>query len=349
MSALRGVTLPSAFDDLDVGITLHDPDSGAILDVNESLERLYGYSTAELREMSVGEYTAPSTKYTGEEATERIRAAAEGERQSFEWQVERATGELLWVRVRLSPTAIDGRTCVVAEVDDITEYRTRERRLRLLSRIVRHNLRNRMNLVQGHAAHVGQAVDDERLAAEAATIERVAEEVGGLSDSVTQIEEMAEPDATEREPTNVRAVVAPVVDAARDTYPEADLTLSLEENAWLMADDGLRYAVEHAVENALEHSDRDSPAVDVTVTADDGGQCAIRVADDGPPIPDVETDVLDETVAASSTYHGAGVGLWVIQWCVNSLGGELSFRENDPCGNVVEIALPRVDDSDASH
>jgi PAS domain S-box-containing protein len=343
MSVFRTVTLPSGFDDLDVGVALHDPESGAILDVNGSLERLYGYSAAELREMTVGEYTAPSTKYTGAEATERIRAAAEGEHQSFEWQVERATGELLWVRVRLSPTTIDGRTCVLAEVDDITEYRTRERRLRLLSRVVRHNLRNRMNLVQGHAAHVEQAVDDERLAAEVATIERVAEEVGGLSESVTQIEEMAEPDATEREPTNVRAVVAPVVDAARESFPEADLRLTVEENAWLVADDGLRYALEHAVENAIEHNDRESPTVDVTVTGEDG-ECEIRIVDDGPPIPDVETDVLDGTVAASSTYHGTGVGLWVMQWCVNSLGGALSFEENEPRGNVVEIALPRLDE-----
>ena len=343
MSVLRGVTLPSAFDDLDVGITLHDAETGAVLDANESLERLYGYSTAELREMTVGDYTAPSTKFTQSEATERIRAAAEGERQSFEWQVERATGECLWVRVRLSPTTIDGEQCVLAEIDDITEYRTRERRLRLLSRVLRHNLRNRMNLVQGYAAHVEQAVENERLAAEVATIQRVAEEVGGLSDSVTQIEEMAEPDATEREPTNVRAVVAPVVDTAREAYPGADLTLTVAENAWLMADDGLRYAVEHAVENAVEHNDRETPTVEVTVTAEDG-QCVIRIADDGPPIPEVETDVLDETVAASSTYHGTGVGLWVMQWCVNSLGGELSFTETGPRGNVVEITLPRVDD-----
>jgi len=347
MSVIRGVTLPSAFDDLEVGITLHDPESGAVLDVNESLEQLYGYSAAELREMSVGEYTAPSTKYTGSEARRRIRAAAEGERQTFEWQVERASGELLWVRVRLSPTTIDGLTCVVAEVDDITEYRTRERRLRLLSRIVRHNLRNSMNLVQGRAGYVRQAVDDERLAAEVEAIETVADEVGGLSESVSQIEEMAEPDATEREATNVRAVVAPVVDAVRDAYPEADLTLTLTENGWLMADDGLRYAVEHAVENALEHNDRESPTVEVTVTGEEG-RCVVRVADDGPPIPDVETAVLDEAVETTSTYHGTGVGLWVMQWCVNSLGGELSFGEHEPRGNVVEIALPRVDEADAS-
>ena len=68
----------------------------------------------------------------------------------------------------------------------------------------------------------------------------------------------------------------------------------------------------------------------------------VRVADDGPSIPETEIDVLREDVETSSTFHGTGVGLWVMQWCVESLGGELSFEENEPRGNVVSIALPKA-------
>ncbi|WP_338006265.1 hypothetical protein [Natronoglomus mannanivorans] len=31
-----------------------------------------------------------------------------------------------------------------------------------------------------------------------------------------------------------------------------------------------------------------------------------------------------------------------MQWCVDALGGELLFEENDPRGNVVRFFLPRV-------
>jgi len=34
--------IPSVFDDLEVGITLHDPETGGILGANERLEELYG-------------------------------------------------------------------------------------------------------------------------------------------------------------------------------------------------------------------------------------------------------------------------------------------------------------------
>jgi len=71
-------------------------------------------------------------------------------------------------------------------------------------------------------------------------------------------------------------------------------------------------------------------------------QGTVRIADDGPPIPKTEIDALQEDVETSSTFHGTGVGLWVMQWCVESLGGELTFEENSPRGNVVSISLPKV-------
>ncbi|WP_254280178.1 sensor histidine kinase [Haloarcula marina] len=331
------------FDDLDIGVILRDPETGRTLDVNPRLAELYGYSAAELTEMDVGDYTAPSTTFSQAEAHRRLRAAADGTSQEFEWQVQRGNGELIWVRVHLNATTIDGEQCVLCEVTDITNYRTRERRLRLLSRIVRHNLRNKMTVLNGYADRIRRAVEDDTLETEIETILNIAEDVGGLSDSVRQIEQIAEPDATQRSPTNVQEVVSAAVEEARRAYPEAQLTVDAEADVWVVADEGIRYTIEHALENAIEHNDTDTPTVAVRVTADsDGPQGVIQIADNGQKIPDNEIEVLRGDVKSSSTYHGTGVGLWVMEWCVSSLGGELRFEENDPCGNVVHVSLPRV-------
>jgi PAS domain S-box-containing protein len=341
------VRLPPIFDNLDVGITFHHSETGAILDVNEPIERLYGYAAAELRATTVGEFTPPSTKFSEERAVGLIAAAAAGDSQAFEWQIERSNGELRWLRVHLNATTVDGVDGVVAEVNDITEYRARERRLRLLSRIVRHNLRNKMNVLLGYADRIRSAVEDESLRAELETVVEITNEVGTLSDSVRQIEEIAEPDATERSPTDLRDVVEAAVERARREYDDATVRLDNAASVTVVADEGVTYAVEHAIENAVEHNDRRAPEVTVTVVEDRANQRGIiRVADDGPPIPAVEIDVLETDVEASSTYHGSGVGLWVMQWCVDSLGGELSFAENTPRGNLVSIALPTVGPAD---
>ena len=347
MDTNSGATLPSWFDDLSVGVTVHEPTTGAILDVNEPLERLYGYSAAELRTMSVEDYTAPSTKFSQEEAVVRIRAAADGDVQSFEWQIERSDGELRWVNVRLTPTTIDDTPCVLAEINDITAYRNRERRLRLLNRIVRHNLRNEMTVLMGYADRLKRAVEEETLEEEVETILEIAAEVGRMSESIRQLQEIVGTDATHRSPTNVRDVVLSAISDVQSDAPEADVTVRGPPDAWVSADRGLHYAIEHAVENAIEHNDRGTPTVTVRIeSAPDSDPVVIRIEDEGPPIPEVEIDVLDEDVEVSSTHHGSGVGLWVMKWCVDSLGGDLSFEENTPRGNVVSISLPAID-SDA--
>lgn len=347
MANSQRVSLPVAFDDLEVGIVVRDPETGEALAVNDRIEELYGYSRAELLEMEIEEFTAPSTRFSQAEAISRLRAAAAGESQLFEWRVERPTGELVWIRIRLNLTTIDGTECIIAEVREITEYKARERRLRLLNRVVRHNLRNETNVLMGYADRLKQAVEAKTLEEEVETIREIASEIGTLSDSIRQIEEIATPDATQRSPTDIGELVEEIVAEARADATAAEITVDIRDDVCVHADPGLRHAVTHAVDNALEHTDREVPSIEVSVGIDsDTGQAEIAVGDDGPPIPPIEIDVLRDDVAASTTYHGSGIGLWVMQWCVDSLGGELVFEENSPRGNVVRFLLPRAERSE---
>jgi PAS domain S-box-containing protein len=121
--------IPEVFDDLEIGITLHDPETGEIVSVNDRLTELYGYTKDELREMSVSEYSVADSEFTQEMARERIQAAAGGEPQTFEWHVRRADGSSVWVRVRLARTMLGEEAYVISEIRDITERKERERDL----------------------------------------------------------------------------------------------------------------------------------------------------------------------------------------------------------------------------
>ena len=345
MGNAHAVRLPPTFDELRVGIMIYDSETGDILDGNERSAELYGYPIEKLRTMGVKEYTAPSTKFTREAALERIRAAAEGEPQAFNWQIKRGNGELRWVCIHLTRTTLDGTDCVLAEIEDITEYRARERRLRLLSRIVRHNLRNKTTVLMGYGDRIKAAIENEDLEEDLEMILEITSEIGTLSESVRQIEQIAEPDATQRSPTNLRPIVEAHAEEFKERFPDVEMTVTAPADVWTVADKGVNYAISHAIENAIEHNDRETPKVTVSVTEDSVAERGvIKVIDNGPTIPEIEIDVLKDDVETTSTYHGTGVGLWVMQWCVDSLGGELRFAEQSPRGNVVEISLPKPED-----
>ena len=122
-------TVSTVFDDLEIGITLHDPETGAIVGVNNRLEALYGYSETELQGMDVADYSATDEGFTQADAEARIEAAAAGEPQAFEWRIQRADGERIWVRARLARTELDGEAYVLAEIRDISDRKQRQQTL----------------------------------------------------------------------------------------------------------------------------------------------------------------------------------------------------------------------------
>jgi PAS domain S-box-containing protein len=155
--------LPCVFDTLNVGILLYDPAVGVVQDVNNRLEEMFGYRAAEIREMTFEEFSANTSSYTQQAAERRIAAAVRGSDQNFDWRIKRADGELIWVTIHLSRLTIGETTYVVGEVNNITEYKHNDRQVRLFHRLLRHNLRNDINVISGFAKNIGRVAKRSRL------------------------------------------------------------------------------------------------------------------------------------------------------------------------------------------
>ena len=124
------------FDAANDAIFVHDPETGAILDVNSKTREMYGYTPEEVRGLSVGELSAGTPPYTDEGALQWVQAAAQGEPQLFEWLARNRSGRLFWVEVNLKKAVIGGRATLLAIVRDITERkRYEEERERLAGHI----------------------------------------------------------------------------------------------------------------------------------------------------------------------------------------------------------------------
>jgi PAS domain S-box-containing protein len=331
--------LPAFADELAAVLVLHDPETGAVLDANAAAAELYGYSSDELTTLSVAEFSSESSRYSQERAEGLIRDASEGDVQVFDWQIKRKDGALRWVMVRLKPITLDGTEYVMAEMEDITELKTRTRRLRLLYRIIRHNLRNDMTVVMGHAESLESTLEDGTLQEQAGLIREVARKVGEMTESVGRIEEITASDATEHAPTDLVALLEELAGEYEREYPAASVRVEGDGRAMVSADGALRFAFENAIENAIDHSEAANPEVVVEVDrAPEEGRVTARMTDDCPPIPDMEVEALDLETDISAVNHATGVGLFVMKWCTESLGGGLEIRREDD-GNVVEFTF----------
>ena len=340
MATEKRVTLPPAYDDLHVGVALFDPEAGAVLDANDWMETILGYTVSELRGLPVEAYTANTYPRSGDGLKTRLRASTGGSPQRFTWRAKRADGELVWVQVRSSRRCLDGRECVYAELQDITEYYDTYHRAELFWRVLRHNLRNEATVIAGNATPIAERAGAERLRKAGETIRMRAEKLGRMADSVEEIQRAVVGADTKRIRKHATVAVRTVVNEVSARHPDADVVVTEREGMWVRVDDAFADALSHAIENAVVHAESPDRTVEVAVgPSPNTGRVEIRISDENSPIPDAELDALFDPDIATSTSHGTGIGLFVMKWCVESLGGEVRFERSEE-GNDVYFYIP---------
>ena len=105
---------------------VHDAETGRILEINRTVEEMYGYSREEILDRQVRDLSSGEPPYREKDAVGWIhKAVAEGP-QSFEWLAKRKNGELFWTEVVLSTTQIGGMMRILAVVRDQTERKNAE-------------------------------------------------------------------------------------------------------------------------------------------------------------------------------------------------------------------------------
>jgi len=231
----------------------------------------------------------------------------------------------------------------VAIQTDITPLKERERQLKVLSRVLRHNLRNDMNVVLGKARAI-QAAATGKTAADAAQIEQTSEGLLSLAETYRDILDLIEASESPR-PVPLVDRLRTQVRQFRRGHPEAHVTVEIDcpEETAAVAMPGIERAVEELLENAAVHAKQAQPAITLRVEGR-SDTVRIQVVDTGPGIPAVERETLLGETEIGSLSHGTGLGLWFVHWMVTRSNGRLYFAENDPQGSIVTIELERATD-----
>jgi diguanylate cyclase (GGDEF)-like protein/PAS domain S-box-containing protein len=110
-------------------IFLHDAESGKIVEVNKTVEEMFGYSCEEILHVTIQEISSGEPPHTLADARKWIRKTCMEGPQSFEWLYKRKNGERFWAEVIMSDTRIGGEGRVLAVVRDIAERKKAEEEL----------------------------------------------------------------------------------------------------------------------------------------------------------------------------------------------------------------------------
>jgi PAS domain S-box-containing protein len=253
----------------------------------------------------------------------------------YEFPVIDRDGNVIWVGQNVQ-TIMEGDRVkgFQAIVRDITERKKLEiqlrnlnEQLRVLNKILRHDVMNDLTVVSGCLQLIQPHDDYEKEMIETALnrIEKTAEFIKKMREL-----EIAISEGGELKEVDVRSVVDHVV----STYPE--LKSEVRGEGKVMADDALYSVIENIIRNAAIHSGSERVDIDIRKV---GNWVEIKISDYGKGIPEkIREKVFEEGFKHGKT-GGTGIGLYIVKKLVERYGGTVEIESANPNGTTFVIKL----------
>ncbi|GAB6861924.1 PAS domain S-box protein [Haloplanus litoreus] len=321
-------------------IYITEPD-GTIEFVNSAFTEMTGYN----REEVIGKN--PRILKSGAHDKEFYRDLWQTVLSGETWENElinrRKDGRRQYIDQTIAPITMgsDDIDYFVAVNTDITQQRRRRQQLQVLYRVLRHNLRNELNVIEGYADLLAESGTSQQESA-LTEISQAVDDLLQISQQARRIESTFTEESADQEVHSLDEVVQEALaDAA---VPEDKLTTSIPETSFT-ANMELKTAIQELVVNAFKHNDAEEPSVSVTMETEGNRNAPygkVVVRDNGPGIPSNEREVLREG-EESPLLHGNGLGLWLVNWVVSELGGSIDIQDANPHGSLVTVTVPLRD------
>jgi PAS domain S-box-containing protein len=318
------------------GVTIADAQQAdePLIYANAAFEEITGYSTAEVLGRNCrflqGERTDQGT-------VSRIREAIAARNPvRVEILNYRKDGTPFWNKLDIVPVHDeDGDvTHFLGLQRDVTGRKGREERLQVLDRVLRHNLRNHMNVIMGAAEQLQGADDIKEMVDVAETIRQTAQELLDISEQVHEFTTLIEEGDSELESADIVSMLERVIEGFQSEHPDTSVKLAAPDTAMVVAHPLLPAGLKELFTLTVGDSTTAPPpdiAVTVSSTQED---TVVEVSYQGDVISESDLGVLEKEME-TPTHHPQGLEPWLVRWAVLSSDGEVSVSQN----GGVEITL----------
>lgn len=212
-------------------------------------------------------------------------------------------------------------------------------RLSVLNRILRHNIRNDANIVQGICSDIGEQTTGE-ISTRASTAAGVMSDLHHLSEKARRIDETLADEHDLVDEVELRSLFEEATsthereaDGVTYEFDVAEDVPTIQTSERLLSE-----IVNELLENTVEHGGDELTQVELSASHEDGW-VDIVVEDDGPGLPTIEHESLQFGIERDIE-HTSGIGLWFSKWGTEVLGGDLRFGEGRDGGTVVYMRIP---------
>jgi PAS domain S-box-containing protein len=344
-------------------IVIHDSTTGVILDVNQTMLDMYGYTYDEALNLATRDVSSNEPPYTQKEAIGFIKDAVTHGPQLFDWQARRKNGELFWVEVAMKSSEISGHGRVLAVARDVSNRKQIEEELRQSQKMeaigtlaggIAHDFNNILAVILGFTdLALERAENDPMMKDFLEEVFKAGEQARHL---VTQILTFSRKTEQEKKPLQLSMVIKEALQLLRSTIPTTiEIKDSIQSHEKALADPTqIQQIVMNLCTNAY-HSMRETGGVlavslkEVDLSENDypsaeiapGRYLQLEVSDTGKGM-DAQTKekIFEPYFTTKEAGEGTGLGLAVVHGIVRDHNGHISVYSEPGQGTTFHVYLP---------
>ncbi len=220
---------------------------------------------------------------------------------------------------------------------DVTDLDRRNRHLKVIDNILRHNIRNKLSIIKGRGTQIQHATDDE-LTNAAASIVEAADDLLTTSEKSRKITQVFSDD-TNITQIHLSETIERIINSIKTEWPKVEFSVTTPDSVVVTAIPEISDALKELVENAAKHNNKKTSQVELSVTVADK-VAEIQISDNGPGIVTFDQEVLESGTAVGKLSHGSGLGLWLVYWVVQQSNGKINLTDQHSGGTTVTVKLP---------
>ena len=223
----------------------------------------------------------------------------------------------------------------------------RSEMISVLNRVLRHNVRNDVNVIAGRADLLANDIEDEALETELATIREKAFDLAQIAERTRRMEQLLAEENTQLTSIDPAREIQTEIVRLRSREPDATIRLDVADGTpdRVNAITTLPVTIADVIQQIHEHNDEVTVKVRIAPDTDpirtdetettDVESVRITIDDDGDGVPAVDIRAV-ESGSETPLKHADGIALWCLKWAVERADGSFTVDQEDA---TIEVKL----------
>jgi PAS domain S-box-containing protein len=334
-----------AFEETNNPAIITDPNF-IVRDVNQALLDFTGYERDEIIDQP------PTSVFSNEDTySELITTLSEDERWTGNFEAQTKSGVTVHGRGSAFPITNDNGDveAYAGFFTDLTQRKQYEDTLKILNRVLRHNLKNDANVILGYITTVRDELNDDTLESFLSQAESKINSLLNHSDTARNLQTLLSGETRENiRPVRIDAIIDSQIRSANSQFQNADIQFTDrpdDDYVFALADDSIYEILMALLENGVQHNTKDDPAISVGLDVGDDF-VTVRIRDNGPGIAKDRQDIIFGREEKDQLHHGQGFSLFFVDKVVQKYSGNIWVENNsDGDGATFYLNLPRPDET----